>query len=357
MKAPFSTIAVGWTKAFTGRSSFCPGESAAPFPAKGTSRPLVEGLLGCIQDLQNLEPFPAVGHRGFARFDAPEKLKALELQGFRLVEGDALRLRFRGHGDLVPPPDLVGIEHQLVRPGLRVVENSHLPVPHDDELLLLERVEPGNEDVGPKPRGKMKVGHGHVGDLLVEVIPPGGGNAFRLLSGQSENHGDVMGGERPQGVLLPPDLPQVEPVRIDVIHPSQLAGFHEFFQTDESGVILKKVPHHEDPAARRRQVDEFQGFLLTEDQGFFHEGVFPRQQDLADHRVMRFRRRRHNGGGNVFSGKDVAHRQDPFDAGKSRFHLRQDGLILVADEAKGAQFMKIPDQVPSPVSRSDDGDT
>ena len=58
-----------------------------------------------------------------------------------------------------------------------------------------------------------------------------------------------MRGKGPEDVFLPPDLAQVEAVRVDVVDPPQFSGRSHLLELDEGRVVLQEVPHHENPAA------------------------------------------------------------------------------------------------------------
>jgi hypothetical protein len=89
-------------------------------------------------------------------------------QRLALLRRDRLRLRPAGHRDLIPPADRVGVQHELVR-GLEIVKDRHLPVTDNHELLLLERMQPGHEDVRLDATRERQEAHRHVGNALAQV--------------------------------------------------------------------------------------------------------------------------------------------------------------------------------------------
>ena len=108
------------------------------------------------------------------------------------------------------PLYLVRVQEEFVGPGEGVVKNRHLAVPHDHHFLFLDRMQPGHENMRVQTRGKFEMSRGNIGNLLMQIIGPRGEYGFRPFSGKGKNHGDIVGSERPQGVFLATDLPQVE---------------------------------------------------------------------------------------------------------------------------------------------------
>ena len=167
----------------------------------------------------------------------------------------------------------MGIEQELFRPGNRVPEHRHVPLPHHHERLLLEGVEPGDEHVGLEPAGELQVGGGDVRDLLVEIIAAGGHDRLGLFLGQAEDHGDVVWSKAPEDVLFPPDLAEAQAVRVDVVYPPQLAFADELLEPDEGGVVLQEMPHHEDALLLLRDSFKLMGIREAERKGLLHEHV------------------------------------------------------------------------------------
>ena len=55
--------------------------------------------------------------------------------------------------------------------------------------------------------------------------------------------------ERPQDVFLAPHLPEIEPVRIEVLQSSERPLAHQLAQLDEGRVVLQQVADHQPPVA------------------------------------------------------------------------------------------------------------
>src|SRR5205807_1414544 len=72
-------------------------------------------------------------------------------------------------GEIFFPSQLMGVEDQLTIPCLRIVEDSHALAADKHELLLLEGMEPRDEDMGPLAALEADVQHRHIGDCAVQV--------------------------------------------------------------------------------------------------------------------------------------------------------------------------------------------
>ena len=91
-------------------------------------------------------------------------------------------------------------------------------------------MQPAHEDVGPRLAREGEAGHGHVGDLVLQVVLAAGGGPLRHRAHEEQDHRDVVGSEAPEDVLLLAHLPQVQAVRVDVVDVAQLAGVHELLR-------------------------------------------------------------------------------------------------------------------------------
>src|SRR6185437_5249608 len=87
----------------------------------------------------------AIRPRPTAGGDAIEEVLTFESQGFALGHRDRLFLAPLRYRQTLAPFDAMRIEQQLARPGLAVIKHRHRPVADDNELLLLKRVQPGDE--------------------------------------------------------------------------------------------------------------------------------------------------------------------------------------------------------------------
>ena len=85
----------------------------------------------------------AIRARRRADLDAIEEMLALGLQRLARLQLDRQRLpAFMGSRHAVPPFDAVRIQQELAFPRLPVVEHGHGLAADDDELLLLEGMQP-----------------------------------------------------------------------------------------------------------------------------------------------------------------------------------------------------------------------
>ncbi len=165
------------------------------------------------------------------------------------------------------------------------------------------------------PLGKFQMGGGDIGDALMQVIAAGGLDALRLVPRQRQNHGDVVRGERPEDVFLPPDLAQVQPVGVDVVDPPQFPGRGKFLELDEGRVVLQQVPHHQDPAAFFGDFDQLLAFRFVQNERFFHIDVLAGQKGFARQEKMRFRRGGDHHTLDVVTLQNVGQRVADLDAG------------------------------------------
>ena len=86
-------------------------------------------------------------------------------------------------------------------------------------------------------------------DVLNRLAHVGGalGDALHgLLADQVQGDRDVVGPEAPEGVLVGPQLAEVESVAVDVVEVAQLAGVDQLLQAGDCRVVLEQVPDHQD---------------------------------------------------------------------------------------------------------------
>ena len=119
-----------------------------------------EAVLCGLQYLKHAQPLMAVG-----AWRTPVLTTLQEMLAFL-----AQRLAFRNHhefaGNLIGcgrlavlPVEMIPIHHQLLGPGLGVIKDGHPFGPDHGQLLLLERVEPGDINVGADAAGKTQGSH------------------------------------------------------------------------------------------------------------------------------------------------------------------------------------------------------
>ena len=170
---------------------------------------------------------------------------AFMLQGLGFRYFNAFRASLAGNRHVVFPVDLMGVKQQLVLPGLGVVKNRHFTISDNDEFLIFKWVQPGYKNVRLESGRKFKMRCCDICDFLMQIISTGGENTLGIFTGQGQNHGNIMGCKRPEDIFFTPDFSQIEPMRINVINPTQLAGTGHFFQTHKYRVVLQKVSHHQ----------------------------------------------------------------------------------------------------------------
>ena len=71
----------------------------------------------------------------------------------------------------------------------------------------------------------------YVGDTLVKVVPALRLDRIRQLVEKPENHRDVVRRERPEDVLLSPDLPEIETVGVNVPDAAELTPVDELLES------------------------------------------------------------------------------------------------------------------------------
>src|SRR3954463_16020729 len=128
---------------------------------------------------------------------------------------------------------------------VHVVEGRHPLRADDREAPLLVRVEPGQVEVRGAPGGEAQVAEHDVLDPGLRVGLAARVELVGLLVGQVEDDRDVVGAERPQRVLVRSQLPEVEPVRVDVVDVAELAGVGDLLQLLDARVVLEQVADHE----------------------------------------------------------------------------------------------------------------
>src|SRR3990172_5174025 len=115
-------------------------------PSLEVARPRRDGALAALQDTQHPDGFRPIGARARPGRDAFEEVGRLLEQRLRRPDGERYACSVIRYGVMAAPLDGVRIEDELV--GRReIVKDGHLPLADDDQLLLFERVEPGDEEV------------------------------------------------------------------------------------------------------------------------------------------------------------------------------------------------------------------
>ena len=143
---------------------------------------------------------------------------------------------------MIFPGNGMRIKNQLVF-TFQIVKNRHLPVSDDDQLLLLEGMKPGDEDMRLHTAGKRKKTDCHIRDLVVEIIASLGLQHQASLApdpGSPKYHGAQKTRECfPHGGFFPDSDGWNRYIR-----PGQFAIFNHFFQLEYGRMIPEKMAHH-----------------------------------------------------------------------------------------------------------------
>ena len=179
----------------------------------------------------------------------------------------------------------------------------------------------------------------------------------RRLADETQDHRDVVRREGPEDVLLATNLPEVEPVRVDVLDSSQLAAVEQVFQGQDRGMVPEEVADHQDALFALGQVDQLPALLRGQAERFFDEDVLSGQEGALREIAMGHGRR-----GNGDRG-DVRVVEDGVD-GVREGHGRVLGGDLGAafgvefdDLMEGAEFVEIADEIGAPGAGADAGDS
>ena len=279
---------------------------------------------------------------------------ALGPQRLAFVEVDDLALSLDRRRDAVLPFDSVRIEHELVLG--RVIEHRHLVRTHDDEPLLLERMQPAHEDVGLNAARKNKVADRDVADALIQVRAALTCDARRHFVHERQHHRDVVRREAPEDVFFGPDLADVQAVRIEIVDLAERAVSNQPLQPENGRVVLQDVADHQHTAFRSRQLHQRLAVHHVDGERLLDEHVFARLQCRLRHLVVRHgrRRQRHTPDrGIVQEIVEVAVERDVrvlIAAARFRRWFR------IAQRRERAQFVEIANEVLAPVAHTDDGD-
>ncbi len=184
------------------------------------------------------------------------------------------RLPAMGHRRPIDPRDLMGIEHQLLL--RQIIEHRHLPVADDHEPLLLHRMEPADEDMSPHPIGKLQMGHRDIRHAGLQVGPSARLHRGRRLPRQMNQGRDIVRGKTPEDVFFAAKLPDIQPVRIDILQLPELASRDESVQGRHRGMIPQHVPDHENASLAGRQLHDLSTISQRQRQGLFDKDVLAR---------------------------------------------------------------------------------
>src|SRR5271169_181338 len=66
----------------------------------------------------------------------------------------------------------------------------------------------------------------------------------------AKDHGNIVRRKAPQNVLFSPELPKIQPRRVDVQDFSEVALLDQSVELGDRRVVLENVPHHQHGALR-----------------------------------------------------------------------------------------------------------
>ena len=128
-------------------------------------------------------------------------------------------------------------------------------------------------------RREAEVAEDDVLDPVAHVALADGTGLDGLLVRQSQHDRYVVCAERPQRVLVRPQLAEVEAVGVDVVDLAELTRVGDLLQLLNAGVVFEQVPHHQDPPRRPRRLRHLLGLCRRLGQRLFDEAVLPGLQD------------------------------------------------------------------------------
>jgi hypothetical protein len=110
-------------------------------------------------------------------------------------------------------------------------------------------MQPGNVDVRVDARGEAQVHKRRGGDRGMKMERALGMDAYRRFARQCQDHGNIVGRETPEDILLAPHFAQIQAVGIYVAQAAKRALAHQRMHLQECGMILQQVADHQHEAA------------------------------------------------------------------------------------------------------------
>src|ERR1019366_6326411 len=245
--------------------------------------------VGCqraLRGLKNLEHSHsrlAISERLLPRFHGTQEGQALVAKGLFRREWDLRAAVPNRHRCAVAPIDTLVVDDQLLT---QIVETGHLFGADDYQSLLLEGVQPRNEDVGAHAIVKEKIRDRDVSNIRADVGSSAGNHLEGRIAHKAKDDCDVVRGEAPEDVLLATNLAEGEAIGVDIANLSEFAGCDQLAQLHYAGVVLKDMADHEDTAACTCEIDQLAAFLISKREGLLNENVLtcfespPRQREV-----------------------------------------------------------------------------
>ena len=169
--------------------------------------------------------------------------------------------------------------------GLHVVEHHHLLGADHGHLAHLVGVEPAQVQVADDPRREADAPEDHVLDARLQVALAAGRDLGGALAHQPQHHGDVVGAQAPEGVLVGAHDAQVLPVAVEVEDPAQGAVVDQVLQRLHAGVVDQQVVHHQHAIARVGLGDQLVGVARGHRERLLHEDVLAGLEGQPGERV------------------------------------------------------------------------
>ena len=185
-----------------------------------------------------------------------------------------------------------------------------------------------------------------------------GGELERLLVGQVQHDRDVVRAERPERVLVGAQLPEVEPVGVDVVDVAELAGGRDLLELGHARVVLEQVADHQGPARPLGGGDGPLGLLDGLRERLLDEAVLARvEHALGQRAVGRHRRGEHDRVERVV-GQQVVEVRGEAGAGEARRPALAGGLggVAAPRQLAARDAREVAGEVRAPVAEAGDAD-
>ena len=171
---------------------------------------------------------------------------------------------------------------------LLVADDGHAP--------HLVRVEPGEMHVRDDSGGEAEVAEDDVLDARVQERLAARPGLDRLLADEVEDHGEVVGAEAPERVLVLADLPEVLAVAVDVEEAPELLRVDQVLQLGHARVVEEQVAGHEHERALLGEGDELLAEGRRKRERLLDEDVLAGEECLARELEVRHDGRRDGDG-------------------------------------------------------------
>src|SRR5215813_3346695 len=210
---------------------------------------------------------------------------ALGEERFPFFELDGLALHAMRDGNSIDPFDAMRIQNQF-RVRLRVVKHCHLAVADYDKLLLLERMQPADEDMCLHAACTIQEGERNVGNRMIEIAAALRSHRRWIFSEQMNDCRNIMRRKAPKNILFGPELAEIKPRRTYVFDPAEFARSNQAAQLNNRRMIVQQVADHQNAGLTSRQMKKFFAVIGTQSQWLFHKNIFSGAEGLFCERKM-----------------------------------------------------------------------